>query len=196
MTLALFGPERRVIELGDGLRVTLYERWLDAEAAAILYTALDGLPFERRKLCLFGREVVEPRDTFACGAAYTYSGIQHPARAIPRQVQAVANRVEHELGELFNTLLVTRYADGRDAIGWHADNERELGVDPVIASVSLGATRRFRIRYPGRAMPEFDLTDGMLLVMGAGVQARCLHQIPYQSGVGPRISLTLRRIVR
>ncbi len=198
MTASLFASaERRTIDMGDGLRVTVIERFLDAETSATLFGALDTLPFERRMIRMFGREIPEPRTTYACGDRYTYSGIQHEARTVPWPVQMVIDRAEHEIGERFNQGLVTRYANGNEAIGLHSDDEPELGVDPVVASVSFGATRRFKMRGPAavRAV-EIALTDGMLLVMGAGVQRRWKHEIPKQVSAGPRISVTLRRIVR
>ncbi len=196
-TLA-FGPSRRDIDLGEGLHVAVIERWLDSTTADHLFGALSALPFERRKLHIYGREVEEPRETYACGAAYTYSGLRHPAREVPIAAQRVIDRATREVGESFNQALVTSYKDGGDAISWHSDNEAELGHGPVIASVSLGATRRFRMRARWTTRPpvEIALTDGMLLVMGAGVQFQWQHEIPPQAGAGRRISITLRTIKR
>ncbi len=182
------------IDLGDGLYVDAFPGWLRADVSAEAYRALDALPFERRKIRMFGRELPEPRDTLACGERYMYSGIYHPSAPMPEVVRLLRDKIEGNdaSGFRFNQALVTRYLDGKDSIGWHADNEPEL--DPMVASVSLGATRRFLMRGPGSAKREIALTDGMLLVMGRGVQRHWQHSIPKQANAGPRISITFRRV--
>jgi len=95
--------------------------------------------------------------------------------------------------------LVNLYRDGRDAVGWHADDEAYLGPDPLVASLSLGAPRRFVLRprpagpSAGRSRVEIVLGDGDLLVMGGATQRRWQHSVPRSSRpVGARVNLTLR----
>jgi alkylated DNA repair dioxygenase AlkB len=98
----------------------------------------------------------------------------------------------------FNSVLANRYRDGRDAMGWHRDDEPELGPQPVIASISLGATRRFRLKADDAAVPplSLDLPHGSLLVMRGLTQSRFRHALPRTAKpVGERINLTFRRIV-
>ncbi|MFM7126496.1 MAG: alpha-ketoglutarate-dependent dioxygenase AlkB family protein, partial [Actinomycetota bacterium] len=97
-------------------------------------------------------------------------------------------------GQVFNSVLVNLYRDGNDSMGWHADDEPELGPEPVIASVSLGRTRRFRLRHrETRDIVEIDLESGSLLVMSGLSQARWMHAVPKSKRiVEPRINLTFR----
>ena len=101
-------------------------------------------------------------------------------------------------GHEFNGVLLNLYRDGRDGMGWHADDEPELGPEPVIASVSLGAERRFRLKH--RRLPEarldIVLPHGSLLVMAGATQRHWVHALPKAAApVGARINLTFRRVV-
>jgi alkylated DNA repair dioxygenase AlkB len=111
----------------------------------------------------------------------------------------MARVVEHTQVS-FNHVLINRYRDGSDSIGLHADDEPELGLDPIVATMSLGATRRFVLK-PRRARfgPDhsLDVEHGSLLVMGGACQRHYVHGVPRQAGVtGERISLTFRRPLR
>ena len=100
-------------------------------------------------------------------------------------------------GLVFNSVLLNRYRDGRDGMGWHADDEPELGRNPVIASVSFGATRRFRLRHRrDRVEPiTLPLTDGSLLLMAGETQHRWVHAVPKTTvAVGERLNLTFRSV--
>ena len=145
-----------------------------------------------------GRPVRLPRLTAWYGdAGYRYSGIDNPPRACPpllRELQAVAESVA---GAAFNSVLLNLYRDGRDGMGWHADDERPLGQDPVIASLSFGAVRRFRLKHkavPGLGL-ALDLPSGSCLVMAGSLQHHWLHALPKtMRPIGPRINLTFRLI--
>jgi alkylated DNA repair dioxygenase AlkB len=204
--------ERR--ELGFGAFVEHEPTWLDEDEASRLQAALvQGLAWEQREIVLFGRRILQPRlIAWAGEVAYRYSGQTLERRAaIPalRQVQA---RVARRVGVPFNHVLVNRYRDGTDSMGMHADDEPELGDAPVVASVSLGATRRFvlvprRGKGPGaadRAHPPAPgatarldtlLGHGSLLVMGGTCQEHYRHGIPKAPAAhGERISLTFRYV--
>ena len=99
----------------------------------------------------------------------------------------------------FNCVLLNLYRDGQDSMGWHSDDEPELGPDPSVASLSLGATRRFQLRRrrDRRTRVDLDLRHGSLLVMGPPTQAHWQHAVPKRpkaSGAGPRVNLTFRYI--
>ncbi len=96
----------------------------------------------------------------------------------------------------FNSVLCHLYRDGRDAMGWHADNEAELGPRPCIASISLGATRRFLLKHrTGAHRLGLNLPAGSLLVMAGACQQAWLHRLaPTRQALGPRINLTFRQI--
>jgi alkylated DNA repair dioxygenase AlkB len=113
-------------------------------------------------------------------------------------LRPLRERLSRELGVEFNSVLANRYRDGRDCMGWHSDAEPELGPAPVIASVSLGAMRRFVLKHRGE--PErklaLELPHGSLLVMRGETQRHYRHALPRTAKpVGERVNLTFRRIV-
>lgn len=162
-----------------------------------LHALLAEVPWESRSITLFGRQVPQPR--LACwfgDESYSYSGITLDPRPWSPRLADLKSAVEDVTGQVFNSVLVNLYRDGNDSMGWHADDEPELGPEPVIASVSLGRTRRFRLRHrETREIVEIDLESGSLLVMSGLSQARWMHEVPKSRRiVEPRINLTFRRV--
>lgn len=181
--------------------------WLPATEADVLFAALQaGLPWTTHRLRIFGRQVDAPR--LSCwigdpGASYRYSGARFEPLPWPAALGAVRARVAEAAGVPFDSVLANLYRGGRDAMGWHSDDEPELGPQPVIASLSLGATRRFVLKArdvpPGQppARLALDLAHGSLLVMRGETQTRYRHALPRTARpVGPRINLTFRRVLR
>lgn len=175
--------------------------WLPPDAAATLLARLrEAIPWEVHRLRLFGRQVDSPRLSCWIGdpdASYTYSGTRFEPRPWPDALRPVRARLAAELGVDFNSVLANLYRDGRDAMGWHADAEAELGPRPLIASLSLGATRRFVLRHRGEPTRKLalDLAAGSLLLMAGDTQQHYRHALPRTARpVGPRINLTFRRI--
>lgn len=157
--------------------------WLPVGEADALFAALrDGIAWETHRIRLFGREVDSPR--LSCwigdpGAAYTYSRTRFEPRPWPAALAPVRARLREALGIGFDSVLANRYRDGRDRMGWHSDDEPELGPRPVIASLSLGATRRFALKpRDGGPARRLDLPHGSLLVMAGETQARWRHALP------------------
>lgn len=186
----------------DGASLAFDANWLDSAEADALFERLHrDLPWSVHRIRLFGREVDAPRRSCWIGdpgAAYTYSGTRFEPRPWPAALRPVRARLEAELGADFNSVLANLYRDGRDAMGWHADAEAELGPRPLIASLSLGATRRFALK--SREDPALkrvlDLPPGSLLVMAGDTQRRYRHALPRTARpVGPRINLTFRRVL-
>jgi alkylated DNA repair dioxygenase AlkB len=174
------------------------EAWLGREAADEAFDAMtSSLDWEQREIMLFGKPVREPRlVAWAGDVPYRYSGQTLPVRAAPAALQALLESVCVALDHEFNHVLANRYRDGADSMGMHADDEPELGADPFVASLSLGATRRFLVT-PNEAGERLavPLGHGDLLAMGGAFQHRYRHGVPKQSlPVGERISLTFRRI--
>ncbi len=160
----------------------------------------DGLDWRQQAITLYGREVMQPRliDWYADPPVrYSYSGITLGPRAWPEILQGLRRRLEAEFGQRFNSVLCNLYRDGRDSMGWHADDEPELGPNPAIASLSLGAERRFRIRpRSGGESVGIDLGSGSLLLMDGRSQHEYQHAVTKtRRAVGPRINLTFRRVV-
>jgi len=171
-----------------------------AEADALLASIDAEVPWERHHVRLFGRELPAPR--LSCwigdpGAAYTYSRVRFEPRPWTPALAALRRRLEAAAGAAFNSVLANRYATGADSMGWHADDEPELGPRPVIASLSLGAMRRFVLRpKAGGAKRELPLSHGSLLLMAGDTQANWQHALPKMAGAaGLRINLTFRRVV-
>jgi alkylated DNA repair dioxygenase AlkB len=131
------------------------------------------------------------------GLTYSYAGVTHIAIPWTPTLAEVRRRVEEASGAPFNSLLLNFYRDGSDSIGYHTDAERELGVNPVIASVSLGAVRQFVLKHIKTGEKrKYDLAHGSLLVMGGTCQHHWVHGVPKTKAVvGPRINLTFRRIL-
>ncbi|WP_036164314.1 alpha-ketoglutarate-dependent dioxygenase AlkB family protein [Noviluteimonas dokdonensis] len=173
--------------------------WLEAGPARALFDALrDGLPWERHRITVYGRTLDAPRLSCWIGdVAYKYSGTLFEPHPWPAALARVRERLEGELHGGFNSVLANLYRDGGDRLGFHRDSEPELGPEPLIASVSLGATRRFRFRArAGDGTLGLDLTHGSLLVMSGGTQRNWLHAVPPTArAVGPRINLTFRRVL-
>jgi alkylated DNA repair dioxygenase AlkB len=184
-----------------GAELGLDPAWLTRTEADVLFDALSvGIVWEAHRIRMFGREVVSPR--LSCwigdpGAAYTYSHMRFEPNPWPPALRPIRGRLRETLGIDFNSVLANRYRDGSDAMGWHSDDEPELGRQPVIASVSLGATRRFALksRDDGCCRLALDLPHGSLLVMRGDTQTRYRHALPRTARpVDERINLTFRRI--
>lgn len=189
--------ERIAIEAG-GLRL-----WRDAfaaESAALQAALRDTIAWEQHRIRLFGRAIDAPRLSAwhaDPGCDYRYSGLQLAARPLPPLLEDLRLRIAALTGLRFDSVLLNRYRDGNDSMGWHADDERELGPAPVIASLSLGATRRFLLRRRGDARQRLalELPAGSLLLMEPPLQANWLHAVPKtRRPVGERINLTWRQI--
>jgi alkylated DNA repair dioxygenase AlkB len=196
----LRGVARR-LALADGGVVVLHEAWLEASAATELFVGLrDEVPWRQEQIRIHGREFMQPRLVAWFGdpeASYTYSGLKLSPEPWPARLAALRGLVERDAEAPFNSVLCNLYRDGNDSMGMHADDERELGPNPVIASVSLGATRRFALRHgkkPGERL-DLDLSGGSLLVMSGTTQHFWRHGVPKQRAIAEsRINLTFRRI--
>lgn len=175
--------------------------WLAAADADQLMGALQAdVRWEVHRLRMFGNWVDSPRLSCWIGdpqARYRYSGAEFVPHPWPPVLQAVRERLRAEGYGRFNSVLLNRYRGGGDYMGWHSDDEPELGPAPVIASLSLGAARRFLLRRrddPARKA-EFVLGHGDLLLMAGQTQRFYQHALPKMTRVqGERINLTFRWI--
>jgi alkylated DNA repair dioxygenase AlkB len=176
------------------------EDFLSTEEADRLFLALEAtMNWHEEFIRMAGRSSRVPRSVAWHGdadAVYRYSGVRHEPRPWTTDLWALKSRLEAVCGQRFNSVLGNRYADGQDAMGWHADNEPELGPAPVIASLSLGAERRFDIRHnTSRKIRHLPLSHGSLLTMSGSFQFHWQHRIPRQTAItAPRINLTFRLI--
>jgi len=190
------------LPLASGAWLDYDAAWLSAdEADAALAALRDELTWEQRAIVLFGRRILQPRlIAWAGDLGYRYSGQTLEPRAFTPAAGYLLERVRGQTGVPFNHVLVNRYRTGDDSMGLHADDEPELGPDPTVAIVSLGATRRLAIkprRKPDRERHDLELGHGALLVMGGTCQRHYVHGVPRQAGAGgERISLTFRSLLR
>lgn len=184
---------------GAGLRYDP-QAWSRPAADALFAKLREEIPWEQHRLTLFGREVAAPRLSCWIGdpdAVYTWSRTRFVPLPWTPTLAALRGKLENRLDARFNSVLANLYRDGRDAMGWHSDDEPELGSEPVIASLSFGATRAFRLRSRAtrEAVLSLDLGHGSLLVMAGATQRLYQHALPRRMRVrDARINLTFRWI--
>jgi len=185
-------------EIRDGGTLDYREAFYSKSAADALFEQLRAeTPWQQER----GRTGPFPRLTawYAdAGLTYSYSGVTHEALLWTPALLAVRLRVEDAAGTSLNSLLLNFYRDGQDSIGYHTDAEPELGTNPVIASISLGAVRQFVMKHieTGEKM-KYDLAHGSLVIMAGTCQDHWLHGVPKTKAmVRPRINLTFRKITR
>jgi alkylated DNA repair dioxygenase AlkB len=170
------------------------------EADRYLKTLQHSLQWRQDQIRLFGRTVAIPRlqawygDS---GLTYRYSGLQLTAQPWTPALQTLRARIEQYSGHHFNAVLANLYRNGQDSMGWHADDEAELGPNPVIASLSLGQARTFRLRHRSdkKLQHSLELEHGSLLLMAGTTQHHWQHALPKRSRLHqPRLNLTFRLI--
>jgi len=198
----MLSPGVTRVDLPRGAWVEHQPDWIDPAAADDLLAVLRReLVWEQRAVVLFGRSILQPRlIAWAGEIGYRYSGQTLEPRPFTEAVAALRTRVNDRTGVPFNHVLLNRYRTGDDSIGLHADDEPELGEDPVVATLSFGISRRL-VLVPRRKSDgprrAFDLGHGALFVMGGTCQRHFRHGIPREPAVrAERISLTFRHIIR
>lgn len=150
---------------------------------------------------VFGKLYNQPRLTALYSTTsipYSYSGLTMQPEAFPNYLLPLKQRIELTCKHEFNSLLLNLYRNGDDSNGWHADNEKELGINPVIASVSLGEERPFHFKHRSISHHRHKITlnHGSLMLMSGEMQHHWLHQIAKtKRKIGPRINLTFRTLV-
>jgi alkylated DNA repair dioxygenase AlkB len=197
---SLFPKEKIVFDLPDA-EIEYYPDFFSREKAFELFTKLKTeIPWQQDKITVFGQTHLQPRLTALFGndgKTYSYSNIiMQPHKWNPLLV-FIKNEIEEICLENFTTVLLNLYRDGKDSNGWHADNEKELGKNPMIASVSFGAERSFHLQHNSikEAKQKIILEHGSLLLMKGTTQHFWKHQIPKtKKPIGERINLTFRII--
>jgi len=178
-------------------------RWLPGwiepgEAGRLLERLRVEIPWEDHAVTIAGRTVPVPRRVAYYGPfPYAYSGIVHPARALPPVIAGLRDRIEQVSGQPFNTVLMNLYRSGNDSVSWHSDDDYPHGGHPGVASLSLGETRRFRIAHKRHAAERYamDLTGGGLLIMSGTSQVDFRHALPKSpKALGARVNLTFRHM--
>lgn len=200
--LELFDDEKKInsFNLPDGT-LTYHPSFLSQEEANQLYTTLyNNIPWQEDKITVFGKTYDQPRLTSlhaTKNTPYSYSNITLYPNPMNEALTKLRAKIQSVNQHDFNAVLLNLYRNGKDSNGWHADNEKELGENPVIASISLGQERFFHLKH--RTLKEerlkINLKHGSLLIMGGKMQHHWLHQIPKTSKpINKRINLTFRFI--
>lgn len=199
MTISILTrPSTQVFDLAGGGRIVLRRGWVHnlTERLVLLSRLRDLSCWQQRVFEFAGKRVMQPRLTAWWGdpgASYVYSGIRNEPQSWPAWIRDLRDRIADATGARFNSCLGNLYRDGRDSVVLHADDEPELGPEPTIASLSLGASRRFQLRHPTAAPIDMTLDDGDLLVMSGPMQCAWTHGVPKMARVdGPRVNLTFR----
>jgi alkylated DNA repair dioxygenase AlkB len=201
MTGAMCEHEHAQFVVDSNEQILYYRHFLDAaDADRYLAALLDAVPWRQETFSIYGKVMQMPRLTAwygDAGATYVYSGIKNEPLGWTAELAEIRADLESFLGVRFNSVLLNRYRDGNDSISWHADDERELGEQPTIASISLGAARTFQLRGEVDKKPigSILLEHGSLLTMEGRSQVDFQHAIPKERKVlGERINLTFRVI--
>jgi alkylated DNA repair dioxygenase AlkB len=188
----------QVILSTDGEAI-FYRDFFTADESDKLFLELNAsTQWQQDNIAIFGKRIPLPRLQAwygDAGKSYTYSGIEQHPRAWTPALSSVKARIEQAAKVTFNSVLLNLYRHGKDGVAWHSDDEPELGQNPIIGSVSFGATRRFSLKHKqvkDRKI-DIDLPHGSFLLMRGATQHYWQHQIAKTTkDVRPRINLTFR----
>ena len=181
--------------------IIYYPEFYDKPTADLMYNELEkNILWQQDDIRVFGKIHPQPRLTALYGnegLSYSYSNIKMQPHPWNLLLQKIKSEVEKVAETTFSTVLLNKYRDGKDSNGWHADNEKELGLNPIIASVSFGAERVFQLKhnFDKDQKQSIILQHGSLLLMKGTTQHFWKHQIPKTAKtIGSRINLTFRLI--
>lgn len=164
-------------------------------------TLVKEINWQQDRVTVYGKQHLAPRLSRWFGEPwmdYSYSNQTMKASPMPLLIKEIQSKVENHSGDCFNSVLANYYRDGADSNGWHSDDEPELGDEPVIASISFGASRDFHLRHKRNKDLKHKMTleNGSLLIMRGTTQQCWQHSIPKRAHASGRINLTFRTIVR
>ena len=199
----LFPQSNEFIKLPlKNANVLYLEQFYNSETSNFLFNTLrKEIQWQQDNIKLFGKTYKQPRLTALYAEnekPYSYSNITMYPESFFKELEQVKSDIEEKIAHKFTTCLANLYRTGNDSNGWHSDNEKELGHNPVIASLSLGATRSFQLKHKTDSSLRFniELPSGSLLIMKGTTQEFWKHQIPKtKKHVGERINLTFRTIL-
>ena len=181
--------------------IDYYPNFFNSDVADELYEILfKKIKWEIKPVTVFGKTYPQPRLTALYSydtRPYSYSNLKLEPIAVTKELHEIFKLIEKEINIKFNSVLLNLYRDGQDSNGWHADNEKELGKNPIIASITLGEVRPFHFKH--RIIKEekhkINLEHGSLLLMYGEMQHYWVHHIPKtKKEIKPRINLTFRNI--
>lgn len=198
--MKLFDNQKQNFDLPDAI-ISYFPNFLQKDTADIYFRVfLEELHWEQKDIKIFGRTIPQPRLTSLYAVneiPYSYSNLTlYPKNFTPELIE-ILEKLKSETEGNFTHCLANLYRDGNDSMGWHSDDEKELGKNPVIASLSLGGERSFHLKHKSKnSKLSLDLKHGSLLIMAGPTQHFWKHQLPKtRKKVSPRINLTFRRIL-
>ena len=181
--------------------ISYYPNFLASDIALEYFEVFrKTIPWQQDDIKIFGKVHAQPRLTALYAnnnKPYSYSGITMQPHPFTKELLELKNLVEQKSSTLYTTCLLNLYRDGKDSNGWHADNEKELGINPIIASISVGQKRVFHLKHRTNKnlKHKIELESGSLLIMAGETQHHWLHQIPKTAKpIQERINLTFRAI--
>ncbi|ESU26436.1 hypothetical protein FLJC2902T_29230 [Flavobacterium limnosediminis JC2902] len=197
----LFPTDKMVFDLPDA-KIEYYPNFFtENEANALFRQLLTDIQWQQDDITVFGKTYQQPRLTAFFGnegKPYSYSNITMQPHSWNELLIKIKSKVEVTTGHTFSSVLLNLYRDGRDSNGWHADNEKELGQNPIIASVSFGEKRVFQLKHNTikDLKQNITLDNGSLLLMKGTTQHYWKHQIPKTAKpINQRINLTFRTVL-
>ena len=195
---SLFPSEKITFDLPDA-EIEYYPNFFESDKANELFEKLKSeVPWQQDDITVYGKSHPQPRLTALYGnqgKPYGYANIIMQPHAWTPLIMFIKNEVETICNQNFTTVLLNKYRDGKDSNGWHSDNEKELGRDPIIASISFGAERNFQLKHNKIESQKLaiNLEHGSLLLMQGSTQHHWKHQIPKTKKIiSERINLTFR----
>lgn len=188
-----------LIKIDNGEYLFFPNFFSKAESDLYLQALKEKIEWKQESMQMYGKHVNFPRLTAWYGEndkSYSFSGITLAPKNWTNELLEIKEKIEPLSKTNFNSVLLNLYRSGNDSISWHTDAEKELGINPIIASVNFGATRKFQLRHINtKEKLEIELTHGSLLIMQGELQHFWQHQVPKTSKVvGERINLTFRVI--
>tara|TARA_B100001248_G_C27399224_1_gene468535 strand:+ start:10701 stop:11327 length:627 start_codon:yes stop_codon:yes gene_type:complete len=195
-------PEAQAVDLPDA-KINYWPRFFTArEANLLLRSLIEQIPWKQNKIRFYGKESLVPRlESWhgEPGIRYAYSGIEMEAKPWTQDLLTIKSAIEQVSSTTYNSVLINYYRDGKDRVAWHSDDEKELGRNPVIGSVSLGAQRKFKLRHKqfkeNGLKHDILLQNGSFLLMHGATQHHWMHEIPRTAlPIESRVNLTFRVI--
>lgn len=196
---SLESDQQEFFKIRNGEYIYIPNFFSKEESDFLFETLQNSISWKQEKMNMYGKEILFPRLTAWYGdndKPYSFSGITLNPSPWTSNLLSIKERVEAKTTAIFNSVLLNMYRDGSDSISWHTDAEKELGRNPVIASITFGGTRDFQLRHiETKEKLNIKLSHGSLLIMQGELQHFWQHQIPKtKKQVDPRINLTFRVI--
>lgn len=190
-------PQNLLVQ--DGVAIYHHALFSAEESESLLATLLSEIDWQEAEITMFGKRMKIPRlQAWYGDKHYAYSGIQLTPLPWTKNLLKIKSRIEPLSGVEYNSVLLNLYRNGNDSMGWHSDDEPELGENPTIGSVSFGEPRKFHLRHKTEKIPtvKVELASGSFLLMKDVIQSHWQHQIPKsKKPMQSRINLTFRAIV-